>query len=131
MSSSPRGNLFAFLNRAAVRNACNVFAFLARTSNCFSFTAKQICINTIFASHKPAFPSNLLQANPRPVSRFLTSAAGIPFVPRALTCEPRLSRCNPTATFQLSPSSMMKTYFLPSGSRIEARRRCLPFRSPV
>lgn len=37
---------------------------------------------------------------------------------------PLRSFCRPSATFQLSESSMRKTYFFPSPSRIDARRIC-------
>lgn len=40
---------------------------------------------------------------------------------------PLRKRCRPSASFQLSDSSMRKTYFLPSASRTEARRMCRPF----
>lgn len=37
------------------------------------------------------------------------SFMGSPLTPSALTCDPLLKRCNPTATFQPSSSCRMKT----------------------
>lgn len=43
---------------------------------------------------------------------------------RLLTWLPLRNRWSPSASFQLSVSSMRKTYFLPSASRTEARSMC-------
>ena len=59
------------------------------------------------------------------------SLAAIPLTPRALHCVPRLSRCNPTATFHPSSADRTNTYRLFSVSLIEALRTWNPLNSPV
>jgi hypothetical protein len=53
-----------------------------------------------------------------------TSFAGIILFAILLTKLPVLNLLSPIAIFQLSALSITNTYFLPSVSRIEARRRC-------
>jgi hypothetical protein len=53
-----------------------------------------------------------------------TSFAGIMLFAILLTKLPVLNLLSPIAIFQLSALSITNTYFLPSVSRIEARRRC-------
>ena len=56
------------------------------------------------------------------LSSLSTSLAAIWLFCRLRTWLPLRNRCKPSASFQLSDSSMRNTYFLPSASRTEARR---------
>lgn len=60
-------------------------------------------------------------------SILVTSFGAIWLFCRLRTWLPLRNRCRPSASFQLSDSSMRKTYFFPSASRTEARRTCSPF----
>lgn len=63
----------------------------------------------------------------------LASPALIPLTPKALTCDPFLNLCKPTATFQLSSSAITNIYLFPSASLMLALRTCKRalFNSPV
>ena len=69
--------------------------------------------------------------HPKLINSPLASAAPILLNPSARTWLPLRSRCNPTATFQLSVSCRTKRYFLPSWSLILARRIWRPLNSPL
>lgn len=56
------------------------------------------------------------------LSSLSTSLAAIWLFCKLRTWLPLRNRCRPSASFQLSDSSMRNTYFLPSASRTEARR---------
>jgi hypothetical protein len=56
----------------------------------------------------------------------ITSFGAIWLFCKLRTWLPLRNLCSPSASFQLSDSSMRKTYFLPSASRTEARRMCRP-----
>jgi hypothetical protein len=84
----------------------------------------------------PSLPSLFHTSRPSSRRHFYSAIGGIAFNILAtsfgaiwlfcilLTWLPFRKRCKPSASFQLSDSSMRKTYFLPSVSRIEARRMC-------
>jgi hypothetical protein len=67
------------------------------------------------------------------LSTLVTSLGVIVLFARERTCEPFRSRCSPIETFQLSDSSIRKTYFLLSASRTHARKmwRCFEACWPV
>lgn len=76
-------------------------------------------------------PLHLHHAHPRFSINIFVSFGGSPLTPKALTCVPLLSLCNPIATFHPSLCESTKTYFFPSWSRMLARRTCKPIISPL
>ena len=74
---------------------------------------------------------NSIQFQPRFSIKAFVSFGGSPVTPNARTWVPRRNRCKPTATFHPSDCEIMKTYFLPSWSRMLARRTRRPDNSPL